>query len=182
MCAACLSNVWCLPKDDPARSIGTFLFLILSVWKLGNACMWMSIELKADLIGSVAVELSHVSVTHHRTLGSHDSLIIWGIVWSLSIIKTNHRPAACRLSVIVCLWIACPPHSRSLKGVSVHKSASFCLFFFCLLFVWLICPHLLVHVPLSFFVRDFNGSSKQICTTKEKKPGHWHKNIEKIVM
>lgn len=70
--------------------------------------MCTSIELKADLMGSVAVELSHGSVTHHRTLGSHDSLIIRGIVWSLSIIKTNHRPAACRLPIIACLWILCP--------------------------------------------------------------------------
>lgn len=76
MCAACLANVWCLLKGDPAKPIGTVLFLILSVWKLENVCMCVSIELKADLMCSVAVELSHGSVTHHRTLGSHDSLII----------------------------------------------------------------------------------------------------------
>lgn len=36
-------------------------------------CICMSTELKADLMGSVVVELSHGSVMHHRTLGSHDS-------------------------------------------------------------------------------------------------------------
>lgn len=72
-------------------------------------------------MGSVAVDLSHGSVMHHRTPGSHDSLIIWGIVWSLSIIKTNHRPAACRLSVMVCLCVLCP-HSHA-----VAQSLSDCL-------------------------------------------------------
>lgn len=124
-------GLWCVLKGDPARLIGTFLFHILSVWKLENVCMCMSIELKADLMGSVAAELSHGSVTHHRTLGSHDSLIIWGIVWSLSIIKTNHCPAACCLSIIVCR--ADPLSSSSLchsKSLSVCVCLYICLSLF----------------------------------------------------
>lgn len=157
MCVVRSANVWCLLKDDPARSIGAFVFLTLSVWKLENVCMWMSIELKADLMASVVVELSHVSVTHHRTLGCHDSLIIWGIVWSLSIIKTNHRPAACSLSIIVCLRIACPPHSSVTQRlwlfvcVCTFVWVSVCFFAFLCLFVWLICAHLLVHFSFLIF-------------------------------
>lgn len=144
-----LSVCW---KVIQLRPIGTLLFLILSVCKLEKLCV--SIELKADLMGSVALELSHGSVTHHRTLGSHDSLIIWGIVWSLSIIKTNHRPAACLLSINVCLQIICPRRLRHSKSfvclcVSVHfqpPCSSFCVSFFSVYFPfvsrfnpWILC-------------------------------------------
>lgn len=46
-------------RDDPAWPIGTFLFLLLSVWEFENVRMCTSNELKADLMGSVVVvELS----------------------------------------------------------------------------------------------------------------------------
>lgn len=76
ICVVHLANVLSFLKGDPIRPAGTLLFLILSVCKLEKMCMCMSTELKADLIGCVVVELSHGSVTHHRSLGSHDSLII----------------------------------------------------------------------------------------------------------
>lgn len=132
--------------------------------KLENVCMCMcvSTELKADLMGSVVVELSHGSVTHHRTLGSHDSLIIWGIVWSLSIIKTNHRPAACRLSIIVCLRIIWLAQLSVIQGlcqfvcvctfVWCSVCVSFCLFVSLCLFLFDLSA-LLVYVPLSILWR-----------------------------
>lgn len=72
-------------------------------------CKCMCTELKADLMGSGELEPSRGSVTYHQTPGSHDGLIIWGIVCSLSIIKTNQRRAACCQAVIqsVCL-VVCP--------------------------------------------------------------------------
>lgn len=162
MCAACLANVWRSLKGDPARLIGTFLFHILSVWKLENVCMCMSIELKADLMGSVAAELSHGSVTHHRTLGSHDSLIIRGIVWSISIIKTNHRPAACCLSIIVCRRILCPPHLSVTQSLCLFVCVcTFVYLFVCLCLTCLpFLSHLLVHVSLPFSLTVFKSTTK----------------------
>lgn len=74
---------------------------------LWNVCKCMCTELKADLMGSGELQPSRGSVTYHQTLGSHDGLIIWGIVCSLSIIKTNQRRAACCQAVIqpVCLFV-----------------------------------------------------------------------------
>lgn len=88
-------------------------------WPFGESVCWVE-------SWSAAMEHSHGSVTHHRTLGSHDSLLIWGIVWSLLIIKTNHRPMAQRLSVClsVCLLassLLCPTKVLS-ACVPVHLS------------------------------------------------------------
>lgn len=68
-------------------NVGAFSFLMF--WMLRKVCKCMCAELKADLMGSGEPEPSCGSVTYHQTLGSHDGLIISGIVCSLSIIKTN---------------------------------------------------------------------------------------------
>lgn len=58
-----------------------------------------------------------ISDQRHRILGSHASLIIWGIVYSLSIIKTNHRPAACSRPVVITQQLLAPhfPVTHSLS-------------------------------------------------------------------
>lgn len=123
-----------LLKGDPGRLILSFCSFLL-VWKLENVCECMCIELKADLMSCEAVELRHGSVTHHRTFGSHGGLIIRGILWSLSIIKINHHPAAGRLSVVVCGFSA--------------------LFVFLSFSLLTISPCLFIFLPCSFFLSPY---------------------------
>lgn len=58
-----------------------------------------------------------ISDQHHRILGSHASLIIWGIVYSPSIIKTNHRPAACSRPVVITQQLL-SPHFQVTRSLS----------------------------------------------------------------
>ena len=145
-----LGNVLCFAERWSKQIDTFFLHISISVEVGECVCECMCIELKADLMSCEAVELRHGSVTHHRTFGSHGGLIIRGILWSLSIIKINHHPAAGRLSVVVCsfspLFVFL---SFSLLTISPSQFIFLsCSCFLCLLIylrlVWPVVAHLLV--------------------------------------
>lgn len=95
------------------------VFLILLVWMLGMRmgwCLGMG-RAWAESWSDGGGPRPWISDQHHRILGSHGSLIIWGIVYSLSIIKTNHRRAACSRPVVITQQLLSPhfPATHSLS-------------------------------------------------------------------